>query len=80
MTNSKETTGWKIILILSITLTIISLIAFANLQINIIGDGIPNRTQGWIPPEYPWMKAILSAITTIFFVGTAVYSLRRIKL
>jgi hypothetical protein len=64
---------WKVLLVISVGVTIISLLSMIGLKENISGDGIPNRPQGGPPIEYPWDQAMqklliaaLSAITALF--------------
>jgi hypothetical protein len=64
---------WKVLLVISVGFTIVSLLSVVGLKENISGDGIPNRPQGGPPIEYPWDQAMqilliafLSAITAFF--------------
>ncbi len=66
-------TFWKLLLISSILIGVLGVFALGNLDINISGDGIPNRPQKEPPSEYPWDKAVqviavvaLSAIAAIY--------------
>ena len=57
MKSTGNPTLWRILLLFSLVVAIISLISLAYLQVNISGDGIPNRPQGGPPVEYPWARA-----------------------
>ncbi|MCX6654932.1 MAG: hypothetical protein NTY03_07395 [Candidatus Bathyarchaeota archaeon] len=78
MNSARKPTNWRILLLFSLAVAIISLISLAYLQVNISGDGVPNRPQGGPPVEYPWGQAYAIILVAILSAGTAVYSWRRI--
>ncbi len=69
---------WKVLFLFSSVVVIFSLISLAYLQVNISGDGVPNRPQGGPPIEYPWDQALVIFVTMILSMGAAVYTWRRI--
>ena len=71
-------TLWRILLLTSLVVTIISLVSLVYLQVNISGDGVPNVSQHGPPIEYPWGQAMNVLFITILSTGIAVYSWRRI--
>ena len=71
-------TTLRTLMLASLVVTIVSLISLAYLQVNISGDGVPNRPQGGPPVEYPWGQAYAIIMVAILSAGTAVYSWRRI--
>jgi len=80
MNSVRNPTLWRILLPLSLAVAIISIISLVYLQVNISGDGVPNRPQGGPPIEYPWGQALVIVVTAILSAGTAVYAWRRIAI
>ena len=70
---------WKIILVVSIIITIVSLASLPYLYENISGDNIPNRPQGEPPIEYQWDTAISRILIALMSLGIGVYSYKQVR-
>ena len=70
---------WKIILGVSILITMLSLISLPTLYENISGDSIPNISQKGPPIEYQWDKAISRILIAIIFLVVSIYSYNQIR-
>ncbi|OGD55710.1 hypothetical protein A3K78_07540 [Candidatus Bathyarchaeota archaeon RBG_13_52_12] len=80
MNSARKPTILRILLLFSLAVAIISLISLAYLQVNISGDGVPNRPQGGPPVEYPWGQAYAIIVVVVLSIATAGYSWRRITI
>ena len=69
----------KLILGVSIIITIVSLASLPYLYENISGDNIPNRPQGEPPIEYQWDTAISRTIIALISLGIGIYSYYRAR-
>ena len=78
MNSARNPTLWRILLLFSLAVAIISIISLVYLQVNISGDGVPNRPQGGPPIEYPWSQASAIILVMVLSAATAGYSWRRI--
>lgn len=67
-------TFWKLLFISSILIGVLGLFTLSNLDVNISGDGIPNRPQKEPPIKYPWDKAVQSIAVVVISAITAIYS------
>ena len=70
---------WKIILIVTIIITIVSLASLPYLYENISGNNIPNRPQGEPPIEYQWDTAISRILIALMSLGIGVYSYKQVR-
>ncbi len=70
---------WKIILGVSILITMLSLISLPTLYENISGDSIPNLSQKGPPIEYQWDTAISRILIAIIFLAVSLYSYNKIR-
>ena len=71
--------AWKIVLIVSAIVTILSIISLPSLYENISGDSIPNRPQKEPPIEYQWDQAILRILIAVTAAAIGVISLNKIR-
>jgi len=62
------------LLVSSILVVALGLYALNNLEMNISGDGIPNRPQRGPPLEYPWDQAVPIILFVVSSAITAIYS------
>ena len=58
----------------SILVVALGLYTLNNLDVNISGDGIPNRLQREPPVEYPWDQAVPIILVMVLSAITVVYS------
>ena len=70
---------WKIILGVSILITVLSLISLPTLNVNISGDSIPNRPQRKPPIEYQWDAALSRILIALFSLVISIYSYNKIR-
>ena len=70
---------WKIILGVSILITVISLISLPTLYEDISGDSIPNLSQRGPPIEYQWDTAISRIVIAVLSLAVSVYSYNQIR-
>jgi len=70
---------WKIILGVSILITVLSLISLPTLYENISGDSIPNRPQREPPIEYQWDAALSRILIALFSLAISIYSYNKIR-
>ena len=70
---------WKIILGVSILITVLSLISLPTLYENISGDSIPNLSQKGPPIEYQWDTAISRIVLAVISLAVSVYSYNQIR-
>ena len=71
-------TSLRILMLASLVVTIVSLVSLAYLQVDISGDGVPNRPQGGPPVEYPWGQALTIIVVAILSACITIYAWRRI--
>jgi hypothetical protein len=69
---------WKIILGLSILITVLSLASLPVLYENISGDNIPNRPQKEPPIEYQWDTAISRILVALISSAISIYAYNKI--
>ena len=70
---------WKILLLVSILVTVVSTLSLPSLYQNISGDSVPNRPQKEPPIEYQWDQAILRITLAMVSVLIGMYSLKKIR-
>jgi hypothetical protein len=70
-------TSLRILMLASLVVTIVSLVSLAYLQVNISGDGVPNRPQGGPPVGYPWGQALTIIVVAILSTCITIYAWRR---
>jgi hypothetical protein len=70
---------WKIILGLSILVTVLSLASLSVLYENISGDNIPNRPQKEPPIEYQWDTAISRILVALISSAISIYAYNKIR-
>jgi len=70
---------WKILLVAGLVMSSLGVYRLVNLDVDISGDGIPNRPQREPPVEYPWDEAIQIAVVVVLSVALALYSWGRIS-
>lgn len=75
--NSKS--SFKLLLILSLLVALVSLGSLPYLKVDLSGDGVPNVSQQGPPVEYPWDQAIIRILVAVLSLGVAVYSWRMIN-
>lgn len=76
---SRDNKLWKLLLVLSVFVTLLSLSSLPGLYENISGDSIPNRPQREPPIEYRWDTAVSRIIIAIISITVAGYSFRKIS-
>ena len=76
---SISTEYWKIILGVSILITVLSLISLPTLYEDISGDSIPNLSQRGPPIEYQWDIAISRIVIAVISLAVSVYSYNQIR-
>jgi len=69
---------WKLLLVLSILIGAFELYTLVNLDVDISGDGIPNRPQKEPPNEYPWSQTVPIIVVFALSAITATYSWKKI--
>ena len=70
---------WKIIQIVSIIITIVSIASLPYLYENISGDSIPNNSPQGPPIEYQWDTAISRVFIALMSLGIGVYSYKQVR-
>jgi hypothetical protein len=70
---------WKLLLVTGLLMSAVGLYRLVNLDVDISGDGIPNRPQREPPVEYPWDEAIRIGVMVVLSVALALYSWSRIS-
>lgn len=70
---------WKIILVVSILITMLSLISLPTLYENVSGDSVPNISQKGPPIEYQWDTAVSRILIAIIFLAVSLYSYNKVK-
>lgn len=78
--DNKRTNIWKLVLVIAVAVALLSLFSLSGLQVNISGDGVPNRPQREPPLEYPWDQAARIIATAAISVLIAIYSWRKITI
>ena len=71
---------WKILVVVSTLVFLISLLSLPNLYENISGDSIPNRPQKEPPIVYRWDLAVTIIIIAIISIIVGIYSLKKLRL
>ena len=74
-----STQYWRIILGVSIIITIVSIASLPYLYENISGDSIPNNSPQGPPIQYQWDTAILRIILALMSLGIGVYSYKQVR-
>ncbi len=69
----------KIILVVSVLITVLSLTSLPTLYEDISGDGIPNNSPKEPPIEYQWDIAISRIVIAIISLATSIYSYNQIR-
>ena len=69
---------WRILLLFSLAVAVIGLISLAYIDVNISGDGVPNRPQGGPPIEYPWGRALVIFAVVILSLCVSAIAWKRI--
>ena len=70
---------WKIILGVSILITLLSLISLPTLYEDISGDSIPNLSQRKPPIEYQWDTAISRLVIAVISLAVSIFSYNQIR-
>lgn len=66
-------------LVAGLLVSALGLYRLVNLDVDISGDGIPNRPQREPPVEYPWDQAVPIAVVVVLSVVLVLYSWGRIS-
>ena len=70
---------WKIILGISILITVLRLISLPTLYEDISGDSIPNLSQRKPPIEYQWDTAISRIVIAVTSLTVSIYLYNQIR-
>ncbi len=70
---------WKLLLVVGLLMSAVGVYRLVNLDVDISGDGIPNRPQREPPVEYPWDQAVPIFVVVVLSVALALYSWGRIS-
>ena len=79
MSRLNSNSVWKILLVAGLLVSALGVYRLVNLDVDISGDGVPNRPQREPPVEYPWDEAIQIAVVVVLSVALALYSWSRIS-
>jgi formate hydrogenlyase subunit 3/multisubunit Na+/H+ antiporter MnhD subunit len=69
---------WKVILGVSILITVLCLISLPTLYEDISGDGVQNLSPQGPPIEYQWDATISRIVIAIIFLAVSIYSYNQI--
>jgi len=76
---SISTEYWKIIIGVSILITVLCLISLPTLYKDTSGDGIPNNSPKEPPIEYQWDIAISRIVIAAISLAVSIYSYNQIR-
>ena len=70
---------WKVILGVSILISVLCLVSLTTLYEDISGDSIPNNSPQGPPIEYQWDTAISRIVIAIISIAISIYSYKQIR-
>jgi hypothetical protein len=70
---------WKVILGVSILITVLCLVSLPTLYENISGDGIPNNSPQGPPIEYQWDTAVFRIAIAVISITVSIYSYKQVS-
>ena len=70
---------WKVILGVSILITVLCLVSLPTLYEDVSGDSIPNNSPQGPPIKYQWDTAISRIVIAIISIAISIYSYKQIR-